>query len=1021
MSQTNQHRRFLRICSGVAGLVVLAATSSPAADVDFEQDVRPLFQKHCIACHGPDDQKSGLRLDAKSLAFKGGDGGAVIAAGKSSESQLIVRITSNDPDLRMPPDGGALSESETNILRNWIDQGAEWKETDYDTNAAIDSRLDHWAWHASEDVQIPELPSTMNNDGRLFNGIDKFVAAKLSEHELTFSPEADRRTLIRRLSFDLLGLPPTPEQVAAFVNDDSPQAYESLVDQFLASPHYGERWARHWLDIAHYADTHGFERDQRRDNAWRYRDWVIRAFNDDMPYDKFLQDQIAGDVLRPDDANAVAATGFLAAGPWDFVGQAETPSPVLKRLARADDLDDMITQVMTSACAVTINCARCHDHKLDPISQREYYSVVSVFAGIKRGDRLLSTREQADFSAKKNRLEKELADARNQLAMIRRDGWSLSDIVGGGDGHGSGNIGQAIDTAPGKSTSLKRGFLENASANVFTKSDLKFVDGVVIPDGGNPTTGGPGEVVVTSTGLKAQGIANTSGRAWDAIRNGPVNSQFSTSLDGIDFATDDHSLLSLHANAAITFDLEAMRASGMPIEVNLRAQAGYFGQTPKAGASFAVYLDARPIVERTAIGRDDGLIEIIAEIPSSVRFLTLMATDHGNDISHDQICFANARLEPRDSDTNDPDAALVTELTKTVNRLKQELADLREPARIYAALAETPPAVHVQLRGNPEQTGDEVRPGVIACVSTIEAEFGDSTLSDAQRRIAITNWITSANNPLTRRVIVNRLWQHHFGVGLVDTPSDFGRGGSLPSHPELLDWLAARLLRDAWSLKKIHRLICLSATYRQSSGVSPENDPNLDTGRMTKAMQTDSGNRLLWRQNARRLDAESLRDAVLTVSGKLNKEMYGPGYRDFDYKEEYAPVYTYVTTDKPELWRRSIYRFIVRTTPDQFLATLDCPNAANLTPTRNTTTTALQALALMNNDFMLRQAKYLADRVELNAAASRPEQIDRLFSLAFGRKPTETEQVAAQKLFQKSNLTELCRAVLNSNEFVYID
>ena len=987
----------------------LLSRAASAEDIDFEKQIGPLFQQHCVKCHGPSQQKSGLRLDARSFALKGGDGGAVITAGKPQDSQLLQRIQSRDEDLKMPPGDISLSAAEVDLLTQWVQQGAIWPETDCDRDAAHDPRLNHWAWQQIAIPNVPELPATQAVDGRHLNEIDRFLLASLDRAGLGFSDEADRRTLIRRLSFDLLGLPPSPEQVTAFVNDPDPQAYEKLIDTLLASPHYGERWARHWLDIAHYADTHGFERDQRRDNAWRYRDWVIRAFNADLPYDQFLRDQIAGDVLRPEDPEAVAATGFLAAGPWDFVGQAETPSPVLKRLARADDLDDMVTQVMTSACAVTVNCARCHDHKLDPISQREYYSLTSVFAGVRRGDRLLSVKEQNELSQKKAELESQLAATRRELATLRKDGWSLADIIGGGDGHGSGKLGQAIDPVSGRATEEKRGVLEAAAVNSFVPSDLPFVDGVLIPDGG-----ASGHVVISSTGTEAHGVPDTGGRGWDAIRNGPVNSQFSTELGGVDFAKDPHSLLSVHANAAVTFDLAEMRKSGLPETVFLRAQVGYFGQTPKAAASVHIFLDGEPAFERTAMGRDDGLIDVVVRVGSNVRFLTLMATDGANDISHDQICFADAQLEPADVPNSEEQTIKIAELTKKLEDLQKQLTTLREPARIYAAIPETPSPMQIHLRGNPEQPGEEVSPAALSCVQQLPAEFGDESLTDAQRRIALADWIVSAENPLTRRTIVNRLWHYHFGTGLVDTPSDFGLGGSLPSHPELLDWLAARMLSERWSLKSIHRLICQSAAYRQAS--NPQ-----DQARVQRAKDQDSGNRLLWRQNPRRLDAESVRDAVLATSGKLNLQMYGPGYQDFEYKEEYAPVYTYITADQPKLWRRSVYRFVVRTTPDPFMATLDCPNAANLTPARNVTTTALQALALLNNEFMLRQAEYLAQRVTSESPESTADQVHRTFQLAFGRLASDEELAAAMKLIERKGLPQLCRSVLNANEFVYID
>lgn len=998
-------QRFLRIqLVAIAMLLLTAATRGahaepqPNAPEFFERHIRPLFRERCVACHGADKQKAELRLDAKSFALRGSDSGAVIVAGKSSESLLWQRIASTSDDERMPPTGMPLSAEQLAAVKAWINAGAVWPESDVDRAATLDKRREHWAWQPVKRVS----PSAGGHP------IDAFVNTKLAASGLTMSPEADRRTLIRRLSFDLLGLPPTPEEVAAFVNDADPQAYERLVDRMLDSPRFGERWARHWLDIAHYADTHGFERDQRRDNAWRYRDWVIRAFNADMPYDQFLRDQIAGDVLRPNDPEAIIATGFLAAGPWDFVGQAETPSPVLKRLARADDLDDMVTQVMTAACGVTINCARCHDHKLDPISQREYYGLWAVFAGVKRGERDVSAAEVRELAARKQKLNAELQQVRTKQAKRSGRHFDLADIVGGGDGLGTGKLGEGIDPVTGKPRSAKRGFVEGAKPNVFARSTVKFVDGVVIPDLS------PDGTPISSTGLKVMKPPRTSGQVWDAIRFGPVNSQFSTKLDGVDYAADGHTLLSLHANAAITFDLAALRAAGAPAEMKFTATAGYFGQTPKNGASCFVYVDGELKSHQKNIGRDDGGIAVEVPLPATSRFLTLMATDGGNGISHDQICFADPWLVAAQPPAiSDDDKAELARLQQRRAELEKQLASLPPPAKVYAVVTEPPPPIKVLKRGNPEQPGDEVTPASIACVSGLKAELGAAETSEGDRRKAFADWVTSPANPLTRRVIVNRLWHYHFGAGLVDTPSDFGLGGSPPSHPELLDWLADELLARHWSLKATHRLICTSTTYRQLSTVS---NPNADRGR-----SLDASNRLLWRMNPRRLDAESLRDAVLSVSGKLNPNMFGPGYRDFEYQEEYAPVYRYITPDSPDLWRRSVYRFVVRTTTHQFLTTLDCPSPANLVPARNTTTTALQSLALLNNDFMLRQAGYFAERVNAEAGTDTAAQVTRAFQRALGRQPSPEEFAAAQSLLQSHGLKQLCRMLLNANEFVYVD
>lgn len=987
-------------------LIPAAVVPVCAADpIDFATDVAPLLEQRCVRCHSSDKPKGGLSLSSHDALLKGGESGAAIVAGKPDESLLIEMVTGTKP--LMPAEGVPLTKAEVDRLRAWIAAGAAWPKGLTLKERQADGR----SWWAFQPIARPTVPQ-IQTEANARNEIDRFVLAKLEAQGLTLSPESDRRTLIRRLTFDLLGLPPTPAEITAFEQDQQPNAYERLVDRLLESPHYGERWARHWLDIAHYADTHGFERDQRRDNAWRYRDWVIRVLNADRPYDQFLRDQLAGDILRPDDPDAVIASSFLAAGPWDFVGQAETPSPVLKRLARADDLDDMITQVMTATCGVTINCARCHDHKLDPISQREYYGLWAVFAGVKRGDRDVSAAEVRELAARKQALNAELQQTRSEIARHSGQHRDLADIVGGGDGLGSGKPGNGIDPVTGNAQSARRGFLEGAKPNVFARSTVKFVDGVVIPDLN------PEGTQISSTGLKIMKPPRTSGQVWDAIRFGPVNSQFSTTLDGVDYAADGHTLLSLHANVAITFDVAALREAGAPAEMKFTATTGYFGQTPRNGASVHIYVDGVSKFDRRNIGRDDGGIAVDVALPASARFLTLMSTDGGNGIGHDQICFADAWLIAAQaaSQTNEEKAELARLQQRKVD-LEKQLASLPAPQRVYGVIPEPPPPIRVLNRGDPEQSGDEVPPLTLSCVSGLPPELGTAQSSDGDRRRAFADWVTSPANPLTRRVIVNRLWHYHFGTGLVETPSDFGLGGSLPSHPELLDWLAEELLAHNWSLKSIHRLICQSATYRQQSTLPRGAANELST----LAQRVDSGNRLLWRMNPRRLDAESLRDATLSISGKLNKTMFGPGYRDFEYQEEYAPVYRYITPDAPDLWRRSIYRFVVRTTTHQFLTTLDCPSPANLVPARNTTTTALQSLALLNNDFMLRQSGYFAERLTKEDKLDVPQQISYAFLLAFGRPPSPDELAAGESLAKSRGLLQFCRMLLNANEFVYID
>ncbi len=980
--------------------VLLSLGNTSAREVDFERDIRPLLRERCGDCHGPDLEESRLRLDVRHRAVRGSEFGPVIVAGDATASPLIERVTHADEDRRMPPDD-ALTEQEIDLLRRWIDSGAPWPESDADRQAREDEhdpRLEHWAW---QPVQRPPLP---NPAAPGLHPIDQFIQAQLADVGLKAASVADRRTLIRRLSFDLLGLPPTPEDVARFVTDTSPDAYEQLVERLLASPHFGERQARHWLDIAHYADTHGFERDQIRENAWRYRDWLIRAFNDDLGYDAFLRRQLAGDVIAPHDPDFTVATGFLAAGPWDFVGQVETKNGVLRRQARADDLDDMITQVMTAACGVTINCARCHDHKLDPISQRDYYGIVALFSGVTRGERSTSPAAEAAYTAEKERLSREIGEARTRLGQLSGESIDLADIVGGGDGYGSGQRGAGIHPATGALlVGSPMGFLEGSTANAPVAGPTPRVAAVFIPSGPDP-------LPITPEGPPLTGLTKTSAAAWDAIRNGPVNSQHSTVLDGVDYASEGHTMLGLHANAGITFDLTAVLQNAAFTGPVFRCVVGYGGITPTDGADYTVAVDAQ-IVAHGRLGRDDGGVSLDIPLPAGSRFLTLISTDAGNGISHDQIFFGDARIDGNPKTLSETRQQEIDAARKTVASMEAARNALQPVPTFYGPVAQPPETIHRLTRGNPEAPAEAVAPGTLPCLAGLERPTLDSQSSDAERRQAFAHWVTDPANPLTPRVIANRLWQHHFGTGLVDTPSDFGLGGSLPSHPELLDWLAAELVSHHWSLKHVHRLICTSHAYRQQShGVwgAPA------------ATALDSDNRLLWRQNPRRLDAESIRDAVLSTSGCLNLEMYGPGYRDFDYEEAYAPVYTSITADAPPLWRRTIYRFIVRSTPSPFLTTLDCPNPANLTPVRLETTTALQSLALLNNDFLLRQAEHFSTRLR-EATADRDSRISLAFQLAFQREPDNAERTAARELIQETDLTQFCRMLFNANEFITFD
>jgi hypothetical protein len=981
-------------------LLSILCVPSVLLAVDFDLEIRPFLQERCIECHGEKKQKGELRLDAKVHAFKGGHGGPAILAGKADASPLFQRITSTDEDEKMPPKGDPLTPAQISLIREWINSGAKWPENAADKAAHTDNRLQHWS------VQPVKVASFLAESLSLKPeqlSIDAFITAKLRDKGLAMASAADRRTLIRRLTFDLHGLPPSPERVDEFVKDADPRAYEQLVDELLASPHYGERWARHWLDIAHYADTHGFERDQLRPNAWRYRDYVIESLNADKPYDRFLREQIAGDELAPTDAKAVTATGFLAAGPWDFVGQVETKSDMLKRAARAGDLDDMVTQVITSTMGITINCARCHDHKLDPITQQEYYSLWSVFAGVKRGDREVNAAESRRIAAEKARLTKAMAQKRAEIAKLAGEGLALANLLPEHSG---------IDLRNGAVTKDKLGYHRDLKSNRLQKVEgVPGVKWVFVPDG-------KGAVMVDAN-TEIKGVPATSGHFWDTIANRPLNAQKHTKISGIDFSAKGRTMLAMHANSGITFDLAALREKSGLQAMRLTGMVGFGAADGAAStrADFTVFVDAELKFQRLKLRKDESAA-LDVEVPAAAKTLTLIATDGGDGIGSDLLFIGDPKLaaEAGDQRITEADAATLEQLRTEANKLEADLNALPEAEKVYAIVSEEkPPVIKVQRRGNPEDEAQEVTPAAFSWAKHSAAAFGDNSMPEAQRRLALANWITHSDNPLTPRVIVNRLWHHHFGQGLVTTPSDFGLGGDSPSHPELLDFLARELITHGWSLKHVHKLIVMSAAYRQQSGFGLSGN-----GAAQKASALDASNRLLSRQNPRRLDAESLHDAVLAVSGKLNPQQGGPGFRDFNYTEAYAPIYDYVTPDAPELWRRSIYRFVVRTTPHRFMTTLDCPDPANLTPARMQTTTALQALTLSNNDFMLRQARYLKTRIE-NEAPDTPARIRRAFELCFQRGPTPTELQAAQELVTEQGLFALSRMLMNANEFAYLD
>lgn len=699
----------------------IAAACAPAtcgADELFIP-VAAIFERRCVSCHHGVTARGKLALDERERALAGGESGPAIVPGKPKESRLLEMIAGDGPE--MPQDGEPLTAAEVEQVRAWIAGGAVWPD-----GVRIQpppTGADLWS---IQPLTRPAIPAAGGDWAR--TPVDAFLAAAHAQHGLTAAAEADRGTLLRRLTFDLHGLPPTPEEIDQFTADNDPCAYERLVDRLLASPRYGERWARHWLDVAHYGETHGYDKDKRRPNAWPYRDYVIAALNDDVPYGRFIEQQVAGDVLWPDDPQAVIASSFNVAGPWDFVGHVELGEATQeKQKTRHLDRDDMVTSAMASFVSLTVNCARCHDHPFDPIPQADYYRLQAVFAGVDRADRKVATAS---------------------------------------------------------------------------------------------------------------------------------------------------------------------------------------GELPVYG----------------------------------------------------------------------------------LNRLQ------------------APRPIHVLFRGNLEAPRDEMGPGALSAVQELPATFANLPAGDeGARRTALAHWLADGRNPLTWRSIANRLWHYHFGRGLVDTPNDLGNNAARPSHPELLDWLAVQVRDGGQSLKAIHRLIVTSAVYRQSSKAVHHD-----------ASAPDADNRFLARMSRRRLEAEAIRDAVLAASGQLNERMGGASYDLFEFEDDHSPRYKYTLIDTPEVRRRTIYRSIVRSVPNPFLETLDCADASLSTPVRNTTITALQALALLNNPFLVQQAERLAER--LQAEHTDPAvQLTAACRLTLGRRLSAEDESALAAHARDHGLASACRVLFNLNEFMFVD
>jgi hypothetical protein len=987
----------------VASMTVFI-TSTLHADDLFRDRVVPLLERRCLSCHNENDRKGDFSLQTHGHLQNSG----FVVPGRPDDSQLLNAVIASSSAERpsMPKDGSPLSDDAVDVLRQWIAAGAVWPKDFRLTEPVVDD-FDWWSLRPLVSEQPPVFHDAAAN-GWIRTPIDAFVLSKLREQSLDPSPEADRRTLIRRLTYDLIGLPPTPEEIDSFTSDSSPDAYEHVVERLLASPHYGERWARHWLDVVRYADTCGYDKDKLRLNAWPYRDYVIRSFNEDKPYARFVQEQIAGDVLFPGEPDGILGLGFIAAGPWDFIGHVEVPeSKIDGMVARNLDRDDMVTGVLNTFCSVTIQCARCHNHKFDPFTQRHYYSLQSVFAAVDRAERTFDTDpaveiKRQDLIAQKAMAEEQLM---NLAAEIRAEG------------------------GPQMAQLDER---------------IKVLQGAAMVNAKKPEFGYHSQIATEADTEKWVEIDLGRDMEVSSLVLHPCHDDFAGIGAGFGFPV----------RYRIEAATAAKRAAGAAPEIVHDATTADISSPGVAPVTILRNMKARfvRVVATKLATRQNDFILALAELEA-------MSSD-GTNVAANAVVTALDSIEapPRWRMSNltdaswpaatDPESALMLAevqqvrdtileklntdvrkiksdaLTQRITSLEKEINELPLGRMVYAAATNfskqgnfrptegKPRIVKILHRGNETQPGEEVQPGTIPLNATDAWQFelpADHLESD--RRAALARWITRHDHPLTWRSIVNRVWQYHFGRAIVDSPNDFGHMGQLPSHPELLDWLAVEFRDNGQSFRKLHRLIVTSSVYRQSS---------VDNH---SAKAVDAENRYLWRMNRRRQEAEEIRDSVLTVSGKMNSEMGGPGFYLFELeKPEHSPHYEYHKFDPEDVrsHRRSVYRFIVRSQPDPFMTTLDCADSSQSTPRRHETQTALQALSLLNNRFTLSMARHLSVRLEATEK-SRTEQVDYAFQMLTGRKPSREEQARMTVYAEQHGLPALCRLLFNLSEFVFVD
>ncbi len=909
---------------GCACLTAIS-TSSRADEIDFQRDIAPILEERCWYCHGEDEQESGLRLDLRAHMIRGGDSGvSAVVPGKPEQSYLVEVINHVDKERAMPPDEDKLPAKEIELLTRWIQEGADWPGQ---MSEVAEEKSDHWSF---QPVQRPEVPAR-----KARTPIDAFLLDALAQQQMTFSQPADPRTLIRRVSIVLTGLTPSPEETNAFVkaySQDAEAAYAALVDRLLDSPHFGERWAQHWLDVIRWAETNGSEANLYRKNAWIYRDYVVRAFNEDKPYDQFVREQIAGDSL-----GAGEATGFLVAGPHvpaATVGR--EPSAI--RQARADRMDEVMQTVGASIMGVTIGCARCHNHKFDPITIRDYYAMTGVFQDIEFGSRYPELSPEHPRRQRGDALWREIAAQRR---ILRPTGPWIEDWGAYREAH----------FKPTKTEAVRIVFQSNNVAldeiQIFGPEQPR--ENLVHPRRGTRLSGFPEKGVDGRNPITRVNDGDFGTMAWRArVEKNDKQRPW------------------------VRFDFDQPQTIH---RVRLSTNREYFFDTD--------YLTTKPRLafQEFQIERltEDGQWKPLA----------------GSWWIKNEL---NKKQPKR--------AAAVKSISGLIDQLAEE-----GPRPSFIGRLVRPRVTRVLLRGSPESPRDEVAPAGPAIFD------GDLSLTSAdsgsKRRAEFANWITRPDNPLTARVMVNRIWHHVFGSGIVTTTSDFGQAGARPTHAELLDWMAAEFVKPAatdspsWSMKSMIRQLVMSDAFRQSS------EPTV------AGMEKDASTKLLWRFPPKRVEAEVIRDSILQASGALDRTVGGRSYRIHNIKKTYAQ-WEVVDNHGADTWRRMLYQERMRRVDDGMFTAFDFPDCGQVRAKRPVSTTPLQALNLMNSDFVMTQSKLIAERALKESDGATGNAIDRCFVLLLGRSPDEQERQACRQLVRENDLSLVCRALINSNEFAFL-